>query len=302
MKGFDSSLAEFTVEFKTMRNQDPFRRETDCIADAGTTIGSFMETDTKGRETAGQIISYATLILGAQYRTHTFSVLIVKDYARLIRWDRSGAIVTEPICYVTQSYLLDFFVRYDLASKEARGHDPTVSLPSKEEEQRARTVEELRQPKSLLSVTIQDSRSQESRRFIIGPPSVPADTPVGRRTRISIAYDVKMDKRVLLKDSWRVLLEGIKPEGEIYAVLHREKVPNITHCSLAGDVGDEKYHRTQTDKFASKYRCSSTSSSVPYRHYRLVLDTIGEKLEKFKNTKQLFNAVYASLRGGLTKC
>jgi hypothetical protein len=260
-----------------------------------------METEPEGCETAGQIIAYATLLLGAQYRTHAFSVLIIKDYARLIRWDRSGAIVTQPIYYGRESQLLDFFLRYDLASKEMRGHDPTVSLPSIEEEQNARTVNELSQPKPLLLVTIQDPQLQESRRFIIGCPRVQAEIPPGRCTRISIAYDVKNKKRVLLKDSWRVLLEGISPEGEIYAVLHTRSVPNVPHCLLAGDVGDDTYHRTQTDKFASQCPYPLTSRIVPHRHYRLVLDTIGEKLEKFKSTKQMYKAVYASLQGALTR-
>jgi hypothetical protein len=42
----------------------------------------------------GQITAYATSILSTQYRTHTFMVFIVKDYAMFLRWDRSGAVVT----------------------------------------------------------------------------------------------------------------------------------------------------------------------------------------------------------------
>jgi len=40
----------------------------------------------------GQITAYATMLLGNQHRTHAFSVLVIQDYARLIRWDRGGAI------------------------------------------------------------------------------------------------------------------------------------------------------------------------------------------------------------------
>jgi len=68
---------------------------------------------------------------------HTFSVLIINDYAWLIHWDRSGAIVTEPIYYNDQSYLFDFLVRYDHASNEACGHDPTVGPPADHEAQAA---------------------------------------------------------------------------------------------------------------------------------------------------------------------
>jgi len=94
--------------------------------------------------------------------------------------------------------------------------------------------------------------------------------------RASIAYDVQMGKRVLLKDSWQVLLEGIKPEGKVYALLHENAVPNIPYCLLAGDVGLKEYHQSQTDKFADKYwQHLSALQFVPHRHYRLVLDTIG---------------------------
>ena len=50
-------------------------------------------------KTAGQITAYAAVLLGAQYRTHAFSILIFKDHAGLLRWDRSGAVVTAPVYY-----------------------------------------------------------------------------------------------------------------------------------------------------------------------------------------------------------
>ncbi|KAI9430736.1 hypothetical protein H4582DRAFT_1823498, partial [Lactarius indigo] len=53
----------------------------------------------KGVSTAGQITVYAALQLDCQFRMHVFSILVVNDYIRLIRWDRSGAIITAPIYY-----------------------------------------------------------------------------------------------------------------------------------------------------------------------------------------------------------
>jgi len=96
-----------------------------------------MVTESTGSETAGQVIAYTTLILSTQYHMHTFSVLIINDYARLICWDRSGAIVTEPIYYNNQLYLFDFLVHYNHASNEARGHNPTVGPPTNHEVQAA---------------------------------------------------------------------------------------------------------------------------------------------------------------------
>jgi len=99
--------------------------------------------------------------------------------------------------------------------------------------QAAQTIKELSDANSLLSVTIQGSQSQGSRRFIISTPCGQPDIPAGHWTQASIAYNVQMGKRVLLKDSWWVLLEGIKPEGEVYTLLHENAVPNIPYCLLA---------------------------------------------------------------------
>jgi len=96
-------------------------------------------------------------------------------------------------------------------------------------------------------------------------------------------------------------MEGIKPEGVIYARLNNHSVPNVPHCELAGDVGDEKFHRSLSHKFVNESHPFALEF-VPHRHYRLVLDHIGRKLEDFNNSKEMINAVYASLLGKLSKC
>ncbi|KAI0281640.1 hypothetical protein BGY98DRAFT_907096, partial [Russula aff. rugulosa BPL654] len=74
----------------------------------------------------GQITAHATSILSAQYRTHTYMVLVVGDHARLIRWDRGGAVVTKKFKWYEEPFLYDFFMRYDTADPETRGRDSTV--------------------------------------------------------------------------------------------------------------------------------------------------------------------------------
>jgi len=99
-----------------------------------------------------------------------------------------------------------------------------------------------------------------------------------------------------------MLLDDIPPEGVVYAKLHENSVPNVPNCSLAVDVGNEKYHKSQTDRFASKYSCNpSVGRFTPHRHYRLVLDTIGEKLEEFRSSQALVKGMYAALQGRLAK-
>ena len=45
----------------------------------------------------------------------------------------------------------------------------------------------------------------------------------------------------------------------------------------------------------------SVGRFTPYRHYRLVLDTIGEKLEEFRSSQALVKGMYAALQGRLAK-
>ena len=213
-----------------------------------------MNTTHQGILTAGQITAYATSALGAQYRTHIFLILIIKNVARLIRWDRGGAVVTAPIDYDKEPFLLDFLICYNYASPEARGHDVTVGSITNDEDREVRMLPDFALAKSLLVITMPDSHQpQETNRYVVCGPSARPDIPAGRWTRASIAYDLRRKKHILLKDSWRVLLDGIMPEGDVYTLLHKYGVPNIPLCSCFGDVGDDTYHKSRTHEFIGKH-------------------------------------------------
>jgi len=113
---------------------------------------------------------------------------------------------------------------------------------------------------------------------------------------VSIAYDVQRERRVLLKDSWRVLIDDIKPEGVVYNMLHEKKVPNVPVCSLANDIGGH-LHVTRTNQFVGTYLEHKPPHFTAHRHYRLVLDTIGLKLEEFSSSRAMVEAVRAAVQG-----
>jgi hypothetical protein len=145
--------------------------------------------------------------------------------------------------------------RYNFARREVQGYDPTVGFPTKDE-RAARELLDLTDAKSLLAITIPTpAQPQKLHRYIVCGPCAQPDIPKGRWTRVSIAYDSQRKKGVLLKDYWWALQDGFKPEGEVYDLLYRHSVPNIPHCSWAGNVGDDidKYHRSQTHRFIRKY-------------------------------------------------
>ena len=66
--------------------------------------------------------------MGAQYRTHLFTVLILKEYARLIQCDHGSALVMVPIYFDTESYLLDFLIHFNNLTPAARSCDLTVCI------------------------------------------------------------------------------------------------------------------------------------------------------------------------------
>jgi hypothetical protein len=146
-------------------------------------------------------------------------VFIVGKYARLIRWDRGGAVVTEKIFYDSESHLYDFFIRYDVVDRSSRGHDCTVGEPLLKDIVNAK--------RKVVDRTFADAISYHTvtvsdRSFIIPQPICQSKTPLGWYTRASQAYDIQEDRHVFLKDSWRVLLDDIKPEGEIYIISRRK--------------------------------------------------------------------------------
>ncbi|KAG2058434.1 hypothetical protein BDR06DRAFT_850000, partial [Suillus hirtellus] len=94
---------------------------------------SFINHTMKGMDTLGQITSYTAAQLGAQYHTHIFLVLIVQNFAHIIRWDMEGAIVTHTFDYNKYPHLADFFHRFSQASPSLCGVNTSVMPTSSEE-------------------------------------------------------------------------------------------------------------------------------------------------------------------------
>jgi hypothetical protein len=289
----NSSLAEFFIEFKHQKcdpfgaSDEPAPNDTSLYPD--DLLMEMVEGPVS--KVAGQITAYATLLLGNQYRTHTFLVLIVKDFARLLRWDRGGAVVTDRFYYDEDPYLFQFLVRYNYAGRDMRGHDDTVRNPTEDELRAARaTVDELKNP-TLVTMVIND------RRYVIRAPCARPEIPVGRWTRTSIAYDCQSKKRVFMKDSWRVELPDVYPESEIYGRLQQAEVPYVPRCIDGGDIGGNAYHRTRSHEFMNYTLDPASKKITRYRHHRLVLDTVGRKLHRFKCSKEMVRAIHVSLIG-----
>jgi hypothetical protein len=122
---------------------------------------------------------------------------------------------------------------------------------------------------------------------------------------VSIVLDIERRRHVLIKDSWCVVHNNIDPEGELYRRLCDHQVPNIPFLFSAGDVGADTYHQSQTKAVIRLIPNVGAAADVErrftvYRHYRVVLETIGRKLEDFESTREFINAMRAALRGDVT--
>jgi hypothetical protein len=135
--------------------------------------------------TLGQLVAYATVILGSQYCMHAFMVFVFSHYARLILWDHTGVLVMEQINLKEQECLFNFFVNYNCMTPEAQGYDSTVVLPNNDEIKCAITiVPEFKKEDTFLAVKL------SSNWYITHAPRPQPDIPVGHWTHSSFAYDI----------------------------------------------------------------------------------------------------------------
>jgi len=288
VSGINSALVEFMIEFKWNPSADPF------TLPAKNSGNRYPNQSAMALNTLGQITDYVATQLSAQFRTHIYSVLIGRKTATILRWDRAGAVVTEPIDYNESPYLVEFFRRYSCASPAMRGMDQSVSEPTLAEETAARGVLNVDKDTKLFKLEIPRA-NRPSNYFITLGPTASLYTPPGRGTRVFHAYDIATGAKVLLKDSWRVNLPTIQAEGLTYETLNTAKVRNIPTCLASGDIGTDKYHATSTNIFDKGP--ATSSHFVPHRHYRLVLNIIGRPLTKFASSYEMVTAVRDALVG-----
>ena len=238
-----------------------------------------------------------------RFRVWTFAVGIFADAAFLFRYDRSGCQVSERIDYSTElgnRQLTAFFLRLDRMADdpEARGWDPTVSDPSKQEikcfSDLVKSVCEGK-PESERMVTRGKKKKTESgpgtnpffrrlvqgvgdpdgyprkklsvmdgevsRDYIVGRPTTIPEATIGRSTRAFVAMSVETKKLVLLKDTWRINSTDIISEDHCYKRLVSKKSRSGVKNIGAYLHGSDVYARKQI------VRCSDMKQRTIAHHY-----------------------------------
>ncbi|KAI0366934.1 hypothetical protein BV20DRAFT_618342 [Pilatotrama ljubarskyi] len=214
-------------------------------------------------EAFGQNIAYAVEICARQHRTCCFSVALFGTWARLIRWDRAGAVVTRGFDIRTDPELLcKFFWCFSQATDAGRGYDLTVEPAAQEDEERFRLqvskhimtqvqlsgkdqlekwVDEHYARSHVTAVyfpspIVQSSDPQASTVddcvLVSRPLTVPLSV-AGRSTRVYWAVDATSGSIYFLKDTWTRHHER---EGEILQALCAHGVRNVPKPIYHGDV------------------------------------------------------------------
>lgn len=250
-------LHRLHIEFKSSKNLDAFDDET----------AEFEGVSDDSERTRVQIIAYAALVFKYQPRTFLFTVLIAGPYARLIRWDRAGAIVTNRFNYTTDPEpLYKFFRRFSRMNPTQQGEDESVVVADPDERREmllAATKQlthrdyarlffknSLHPTRKWWKIPVRVSK-EEIKYFLVGIPRYCTGGLPGRGTRGYVALDLKPDdpkksssKFVWLKDVWRVDDDRIKQEGRILEELNLEKVERIPTLLCHSDVLDHSSGRS----------------------------------------------------------
>ncbi|KAI0311679.1 hypothetical protein OF83DRAFT_1149793 [Amylostereum chailletii] len=253
----------------------------------------------------GQFASYAMTLFENSSRVFAFSVVILQEEARLMRWDRGGVVFSEAFNWMDTGYLAEFLWRFNHMSPAQRGFDTTVSAPSPSEDKAARDAfDDARQKERKIPLPAKD---EEFRRFEVWdhgtchvvvagrPESYPHSFP-GRATFGYVGVDVTdlaKPEIVYMKDTWRISLDGMPVEGEVYEHLQKHGVPYLPDYRYGGDVPDGGgFQQTVTHNYVSADWAYQAKGCQPHTHHRFVLGKVGRALNTFTSTWELCSVLW----------
>lgn len=223
-------------------------------------VRRFEGLDSLAQNDLGQIIAYANEACAKQHRVAYYSVSLRGIKARLIRWDRSGAIATEEFdLHKNPGFLCEFLWRFSKGTSFQRGFDDTVRRASDADEQVFRRVlqdhvrlqggytEETRNflgdiellyvPGKVYIIQAFESGSRDRpREYLVSRPIVSPHSITGRAMRGYWEVSRELETIAFMKDVWRWDVEPSWLEGDILQKLMDAEVPYIPRLSCHGDV------------------------------------------------------------------
>ncbi|KAJ3534459.1 hypothetical protein NMY22_g6918 [Coprinellus aureogranulatus] len=236
------------------------------------------EANTQGGcRTRAELAAYAGATMATQYLSHLFTVVVAGNLARLTRWDRCSAVVTEAFDITLKPlFLFGFFQRLRQLTTEQRGISPHVQPATAAEEQLARTLMTHISPELWLGIPgehLEMAVGIETQRFLKLTFESPVDAASG-----SLRF---------VKHYWRQ--EGFRPEATVYKRLEQYDVNNVPRMVCGGDLGPTTQGQVHlSERWVRKE--SSLNVFTLYEHV-VVLDTIGRNLIDFDTAHQLVSSL-----------
>lgn len=204
----------------------------------------------------GQNAHYAHVVQTLQFRTCVFSLTISGKTARILRWDRSGVLVTRSFDYkASPKTLIDFVWRFVNATPIQQGFDTTANSADSSDDSDAfrEAIASHVQLQLALDPKIHAKELEEEVNrhlapdvltrltiggfdFWVSRPLWASHAIVGRCT---VGYwGVRCDTKdvVFVKDVWRTSLNEIDQEGDILSQLGEKGVGKIPTVVCHGDV------------------------------------------------------------------
>ncbi|KAF8919155.1 hypothetical protein CPB85DRAFT_881631 [Mucidula mucida] len=272
----------------------------------------FENASSKGVETRGQLAAYNAVIMGVQYRSHVFSTLVCGTFVRFMRWDRSSAIVTRRFDYTQKPEILfRFYQRLAQLTDRQRGVDPTVTLPTEEEDKTARgkfvdyaselwygQTESFHNEQGKISELSLLKMTFAGDAYIIPAPVYHEGflSPFGRSTRRGIVMRVSDNRVLYLKDYWREDSALTLKESEIYERLALHNVENVAEMAAGGDVDGMQTIGHQYAGAAWVHWITPLRIRALHAH-RILLLTLGRDLLTFPTAKSLVKCVADGMKG-----
>ncbi|KAK7030413.1 hypothetical protein VNI00_014157 [Paramarasmius palmivorus] len=264
--------------------------------DSASFLGASEESQLKRKEMA----FWAGTQMVSEHRTHAFSVLVTRDSARLLRWDRAGVVVTRKFDYTKEPWLVDFVWSFNHAFLENQGWDLSFT-PADESDtaniKRTKAVLGLLSHVKVYKVEVLDGKTGMTHYYYGADPvkTPSASSPDGRCTKGFVLVDEE-GKKVFLKNTWRILRPDDLKESDVYEML--KGVEHIPTVIAAGDVKGE-WQQTDTHTWCDD---EVATEITVYCHHLLLFEEVGTPLYKFKNTRELVTAMRDAVQAHTDAC
>ncbi|EPS95080.1 hypothetical protein FOMPIDRAFT_1133186, partial [Fomitopsis schrenkii] len=286
-----------------------------------TYFGPCLRCSQEAQQSLRQTTQYVLEVFKRQHRLHLLTLYVFAGQARIIRWDRAGAIISTPFDFEKDPALLYRVIwRYAAMTRVQRGHDPSAVLATKDEIEEMRAFQckphESRLARArdnaldkpgwpVYKVTMSRAAAANEIYFVVGRCYFASNCATGRCTKGYIAYDVCGRRLVFLKDCWRSYVddESTPSEGFMLDYLRRKNVPNVPTPLAYEDVGihEGACQETYTQHLLATHE-ETGRRPIVQRHYRLVVREIGRPLEDHRTPKELAGGIYDAIQAHKHAC